>query len=796
MVCCVGSSCCSNLFFYFFRKHHQFAIGSLRLGILAILLSDPIISSFVVASSFHVFTSQVFGLLGIDSAARAADSDREAAIPFVLIRSWYRLLCRLPTANLVTIGISAGTLVRRFWLRNFALPVDILCIVGLTALSYLLRLNAQYQVAIIPKISSGFQNLPTLPRLDLLPQLFTSALLLSFIIYVSTFSLEKMFAKRHGYEVRPNQELLALGTANIVGSFFLCYPCSGSLSRSAVQDRVSGQTQLASLISSTLVVVFILYLSTYLETLPKCAFSSIIVVALWSTMANRGWAATFTFVILFGVDRGLLYGLTLSFVMLMIRLTLPVFNLKYHVPDSEVYLARPKRTDSGGACNKEDQMKQLPCSSSSSSAAAADIEAITTSPGIVVFEFHGPLIFLNAESFKSRFAKTVLRPIKEAQQLKPDLEKQKQQQQQQQQQQKLYKAADYPTTSAKPVSNDRKSTIQPTIPIHTVVFDCARVGYLDGKGVEVLTELATELKEANGIQLLFASCSELILKTLLKSGDMLKDVEPKNDDDDDQSKNGAISTGSCFLTVHDAVIAAAAMYNAINQNKSSPEITGTSQKDFQNITIESATVPVNLTLNTSILINSTSDCSQSDLVKQSPDTVQSDETDKKEGNANLFGLCLCLLFFSGFLLAIALVASWGALVVSYVNQALKDEGNLIEYLPTYTPPMTLPPQQPQQPQHPFSKVMKLAKTLCDLGGGLWGRRFKYQRAVPQETDSLIQSTIRAQFAHCAIFIIAHRLNTIMDSDRVFVLNAEFDSPANSARRLFHHLLLTGKGCRR
>lgn len=187
----------SNLFFYFFRKHHQFAIGSLRLGILAILLSDPIISSFVVASSFHVFTSQIFGLLGIDSAARAADSDREAAIPFVLIRvsaekmcgllfrqnltcviflnffsfhqSWYRLLCRLPTVNLVTIGISAGTvtvlmacksllepwLVRRFWLRNFALPVDILCIVGLAALSYLLRLSAQYQVAIIPKISSG-----------------------------------------------------------------------------------------------------------------------------------------------------------------------------------------------------------------------------------------------------------------------------------------------------------------------------------------------------------------------------------------------------------------------------------------------------------------------------------------------------------------------------------------------------------------------------------------------------------------------------------------------------------------
>ena len=55
-------------------------------------------------------------------------------------------------------------------------------------------------------------------------------------------------------------------------------------------------------------------------------------------------------------------------------------------------------------------------------------------------------------------------------------------------------------------------------------------------------------------------------------------------------------------------------------------------------------------------------------------------------------------------------------------------------------------------------------------------------AVDLETDSLIQSTIRAQFAHCTIFTIAHRLNTIMDSDRVLVLDAgnvaEFDSPAN------------------
>ena len=67
-------------------------------------------------------------------------------------------------------------------------------------------------------------------------------------------------------------------------------------------------------------------------------------------------------------------------------------------------------------------------------------------------------------------------------------------------------------------------------------------------------------------------------------------------------------------------------------------------------------------------------------------------------------------------------------------------------------------------------------------------------AVDLETDSLIQSTIRAQFTHCTVLTIAHRLNTILDSDRVMVLDAgnvaEFDSPKNllaNDRTIFYSL---------
>lgn len=114
-----------------------------------------------------------------------------------------------------------------------------------------------------------FTGMPRIPGTKLMIKMIPNALLICLISYLITLSLGKMYGKKYGYKINPNQELIALGAANVFSSFFLCFPCCASLSRSAVQERVGGRTQLVSIISSILMVIILSLLSTYLRTLPK-----------------------------------------------------------------------------------------------------------------------------------------------------------------------------------------------------------------------------------------------------------------------------------------------------------------------------------------------------------------------------------------------------------------------------------------------------------------------------------------------------------------------------------------------
>lgn len=131
------------------------------------------------------------------------------------------------------------------------------------------------------EIKSGLPSFEV-PPLRLFPAVFVDACVIAVVAYSITMSLALLVSEKLKYPLDTNQELLAQGLGNVVGSFFSCLPCGASPSRSASQQTVGGKTQMASIVSAAIIVVVLLWVGVVFEPLPRCVLSGIVVVALKS----------------------------------------------------------------------------------------------------------------------------------------------------------------------------------------------------------------------------------------------------------------------------------------------------------------------------------------------------------------------------------------------------------------------------------------------------------------------------------------------------------------------------------
>lgn len=193
---------------------------------------------------------------------------------------------------------------------------------------------------------------PRIPRISLFSSLILDSIILSFVIYSICLSLGKIYAKKLSYEIRPNQEFIALGISNALSSFFLCFPAAGSLSRSSVQGQY-GKSHMASIISCFILLFVILFLSPLLYYLPKCAVAIIIILSqrsllfqvtdlktAWTISKWEGliWLVTFTSVILLGIDYGLLIGIAFSIFTIVLRFVNPKLRRMGQLSDTGIFL--------------------------------------------------------------------------------------------------------------------------------------------------------------------------------------------------------------------------------------------------------------------------------------------------------------------------------------------------------------------------------------------------------------------------------------------------------------------------
>lgn len=321
----------------------QFILGVFRMGFLVNFLSKPVISGFTSAAAIIIVLSQLKHLLGVS----VAGSNK-------IYETVFNLFAKLGEINgvdfsigLVGIGLLLGF---KKWSRNIP-GILIIVVLGILAV-YLFQLDV-YGIKLVGEVSSGFPSfiMPTLEVQDL-KLLAPIAIALALVGYLEAISIGKAIEDKTGEDtIDANQELIAIGSSNIVGSFFQGYPVTASFSRSAISYEAGTKTNLSAIFSVILVVLTLLFLTPLFQYLPNAILASIIMVSvvklidiayfkyLWLNRKDEFVIMLITFVItLFvGITLGILIGVLCSLLLMVYRTSKPHFVEIGNIGNSDYY---------------------------------------------------------------------------------------------------------------------------------------------------------------------------------------------------------------------------------------------------------------------------------------------------------------------------------------------------------------------------------------------------------------------------------------------------------------------------
>ena len=194
-------------------------------------------------------------------------------------RRWSRRAVGLVDPTTAILGI--GSLVGILLLRRFAprVPGALIALIVGIVLSTVLDLSAQ-GVETVGEITTGFP-LPSIPNLPLgdLVFLITGAFGIVFLALAESIGAARAFGARHGYDIDPDQELIALGASNVASGLFGGFAVDASFSQSATGEAAGNRTQLASLITAGLILATAVVLAPLFRNLPTAVLSAIVIAS-------------------------------------------------------------------------------------------------------------------------------------------------------------------------------------------------------------------------------------------------------------------------------------------------------------------------------------------------------------------------------------------------------------------------------------------------------------------------------------------------------------------------------------
>ncbi|XP_074770705.1 solute carrier family 26 member 6 [Athene noctua] len=513
----------------------QVALGLLQFGFVVTYLSDPLVRGYTTAASVHVLVSQLKNVFGV--------SVGEYSGPLSMFMTFIEICRKLPETNVGTLVTAIIAMVAIFIVKElnhkFAaklpmpIPIELITIIVSTGISYGVNLKAKFGISVVGNIPSGLKP-PVVPNVSYFGQVVGNAFAIAVVGYAICISLGKIFALKHGYKVDSNQELIALGLSNFLGGFFQCFAISCSMSRSLVQESTGGNSQVAGVISSLVILVTILKIGELFRDLPKAILAAIIIVnlkgmfkqfddlrMLWKS--NRVdlmvWIVTFVATLLLNLDIGLGASVAFGLLTVIFRTQLPHYSILGRISDTNVYRD------------------------------VAEYQMAQEVPGVKIFRSSSTLYFANvelyAEALKKKSGINVDRLI---QKKKKALKKLKKQQKKVEKEKAKRKKDGHngPGVAVIELSGAEGGTpSEPTLHtlglpqpgFHAIILDFSPVSFVDTVSIKILKNIFRDFHEIE-VDVFIAGCPVPVLAQL-ERGNFF---------------STAITKHCFFPSVHDAVV--------------------------------------------------------------------------------------------------------------------------------------------------------------------------------------------------------------------------------------------------
>ena len=313
--------------------------GLLRLGVLANLISQPVLTGFKAGVGLVIFVSQFGKVLGVSIEKG----------PF--LQTVVAIVQSLGDIHWATFGVALVTLALLVFLPrlNPRLSAPLVAVVLGILASALLNLESM-GVALVGDIPSGLPSF-SLPDLALVGQLWPGALGIALMSVTESIAAGRSFARKGDPPLDANQELVALGMANVGGGLFQAYPGGGGTSQTAVNRKAGARTQVSAIVTSATVALTLLFLAGLIGLMPQATLGALVMVAaaglikpkefqairrirntefVWALVALVG-------VVLLGTLEGIMIAVIISVLTLLVQASFPPVYALGRKPGTDVF---------------------------------------------------------------------------------------------------------------------------------------------------------------------------------------------------------------------------------------------------------------------------------------------------------------------------------------------------------------------------------------------------------------------------------------------------------------------------